>query len=576
MDFTPDSTNVKTMFNSYPSLVVPNFQRDYCWDRDNYSLFLKDILNCLYIDNNELKTKDYFIGTMVFSGSKDDDEFLDVIDGQQRLTVITILISVIVDKFKKINKEKLVDSTFKYIKREDDYGRQVPKLKSETSYPFFEGYIQSLEKAENLKPATEEEENIEVTYKYFDTELKEDNLKKNYQFLENIKYVEILTTIRDLILKMNIISIVTKDKKVGYEIFEILNAKGKNLASIDMIKNTILSVFHDDINTRDKLTVENWEKIKQNLRSRESDVGFATFYRHYWLSKYSRTTNAKLYDSFKNTIKESVDTYYKFVCELEEESENYIKIVKPNISIDYNDRKEYYWLVQSLNAIENAFGVKQSRIVFMALFSLRSKELISSKSFKKAVKYIEDFIFAYSSILKGQANIYESRLSSLAIMLRNSKNKSDTNKILNENLYSLFDDRVPDRSEFVSSFKSLKFSKKPLPTNMITKYALNKISSSFDNKEVFNIDSSVEHIISEDTNIDIVSNIGNLICLETTLNQEADNLCFGEKLEIYKKSHYSQMKEFCNKYNDFDENMIDKRANLLAEYYYDNILFKEE
>lgn len=570
MKFTPENKTIKTMFRSYPMMSIPNFQREYSWDKYYYNTFFIDILEGIKQEDKKLINTDYFIGTMVFSGSEKKDESIEVIDGQQRLTVITILLSVLTNKFKNIKEEDLSEATFEYVKTKDDYGRPIPKLKSITSYPYFEAYVQSIEKTD-VEPATEEEINIKQTYNYFESELEEMKLKGKYNFNKNTPYKDLLIAIRDQILQMNVISILTEEKDSAYEIFEILNAKGKNLASIDLIKNTIYSKFHADDNAKDKIIENKWEGIKTTLRSRNPNIGFATFYRHYWISKYRKTTNSKLYDSFKKYIKSNKKSYEEFVEDLSTIAETYMKIVSPNID-DYDNRKEYNWLIQSLKAIEKTFGVTQARIALLALFELKSNDKISSKAFKDAVNYIENFIFAYTGVLKNQANIYESRFSKLAIKLRESKNKSDTNNILKEYLYQEFEDRYPKKEEFLSGFVRLRFSKQETPTNTITKYVLNKISSKLNNSEVYSIDSSIEHIINEDISNDNTLFIGNLICLEIDLNNEASDLAYEEKLEVYKKSKYDQVLIFCNKYPNFNENNIEERSKILGEYYYDYIL----
>ena len=174
--------------------------------------------------------------------------------------------------------------------------------------------------------------------------------------------------------------------------------------------------------------------------------------------------------------------------------------------------------------------------------------------------------------MKNQANIYEARFSALAIRLRKSESKADTNRILEEYLYGSFKDRVPSKEDFISSFANLKFSKNFIPTNVMTKYALKKISAKMDGNEMFHLDSSVEHIINEDlSNVETLE-IGNLICLERSLNEEADNLTFEEKIEVYKKSKYDQIKVFLDNNLEFTNESIKERSKKLGEYYYDNIL----
>ena len=97
------------VFNT--SFSIPRFQRDYSWDKKNYQEFIDDMINCLIIENNELKTQSYFLGTMLFIGDFIDknkvDKYIHVVDGQQRLTTITILFSALSDRFRKINENVL-------------------------------------------------------------------------------------------------------------------------------------------------------------------------------------------------------------------------------------------------------------------------------------------------------------------------------------------------------------------------------------------------------------------------------------------------------------------------------------
>lgn len=585
MKFVPDSTFIRTILMSYPIMKIPNFQRDYSWEKKYYSAFLDDILNELNIEDGKLVNTEYFIGTMVFSKQKGKN-YLEVIDGQQRLTVITILLSVISSKFKYIIKnDGLSNATFKYIKTKDDYDQPIVKLKTATSYPYFEGYIQSNEK-QDLSPSSIEEEKIAETYNYFDSQLDEEKVRKKLGISKDIDYTNILTAIRDQILSMNVISIITEDKESSYEIFEILNAKGMNLSSIDLIKNTIFSEFHCDENTRDKIIERDWEEIKKILRDRNQNIGFITFYRHFWISKYKKTTNIKLYDSFKemiplkqNDIDENEsfkspnkEVYQEFVKTLKNEANNYLKIVCPNRS-DYNDKKQFYWLIQSFKAIEKIFGVSQARIALLALIDVKERRLIQNKSFKRSIKCIENFIFAYSTLLKNQANIYESIFSNFAIELRKTNSIQDSDKILEKYLFSIFQTKFPQKDEFIQAFKNLSYSKDNRnQSNLITRYVLNNICSKFDNRDIYYDDSSIEHIINEDKSVKETLNIGNLICLETTLNEEAGNLDFDEKVEIYKKSKYGQVKEFCNKYKTFKLKDFIKRSEELAEYYYNIII----
>lgn len=574
MEFDPKDMNVRTLFKTFPTFNIPIFQRDYSWDRPYYERFLNDIVSGIEVEDDCIKNSVYFIGTMVFSGSKNASK-IDVVDGQQRLTVITIILSVIAHKLQQENEEKLADATFRYVKELDDNNEPAPHLVSDTSYPYFDCFVQSKEKKSISLPSSDEEENIKKTYDFFDKVLSEQNVKASYSKFNTLEYPRILTGIRDQILSSLLIAITTPDKESAYMIFEILNAKGKNLASIDLIKNIIFEKLHGDINGQSALADKLWEDTKNELRTRNNAIGFATFYRHYWISKYAKVTNAKLYDSFKQKITpKNKERYIDFLNELLVESKLYIQIISPQ-NEDYNSRKEYHWLVESLNAFNDYFGVVQSRIALLALLSIKKKNLISTPKFKEAILYLENFIFAYSGIAKNQANLYEANFSKLAIALRGTTSKSQTNNILEEYLYEKFNPRFPDYKEFEENFIKLNYTKKNNSSNLLTKYVLNKISQNLSNKEDKWTDSSVEHILNEDPRNSLSLSIGNLICLEVNLNNEAKNLDYEEKIEIYKKSKYDQVDQLVKEYPNFKLEDIEVRSKKLAAFYYKNIFMKE-
>ena len=91
------------------------------------------------------------------------------------------------------------------------------------------------------------------------------------------------------------ISIAAADKDQANKIFAILNAKGKRLAYIDLIKNKIFEELKDGVDGT--FAEESWDEIKKLLNSGAETIGMATFFRHYWISKYRRCNASVLYDN---------------------------------------------------------------------------------------------------------------------------------------------------------------------------------------------------------------------------------------------------------------------------------------
>lgn len=154
-----------------------------------------------------------------------------------------------------------------------------------------------------------------------------------------------------------------------------------------MIKNKIFEEL-DTIEPAD-FASEKWNRIHALLDSCNEGIGFATFLRHYLSSKYKSVSKANLYDKFKELIK--VSDYKLILKNLEHNALIYRKIVAPQRQ-DYRNRKEYYWLVQSLDNFNKVIYIINIRVPFLALLDAKERDVISMKTFKDIVIYMENFI----------------------------------------------------------------------------------------------------------------------------------------------------------------------------------------
>src|SRR5690606_19376557 len=289
---------IKSLLISGSQFSIPRFQREYSWDKKNYQEFIDDMLNCLEIKEGRLEPRSYFLGTMLFIGDysekNDKDQSIFVVDGQQRITTITILFSALSDRFRNMNEEILSEQVFRYIMTQNDDGEDIRILESKTHYPYFSFYIQDRIKNDVQETSTEEEECIKDSFNYLYDRLDEKNLrtylkkKLGSDQVDQLNYVDILKAIRDQVLGTTFISISTPDKENANMIFEILNAKGKKLSHVDLIKNKIFEIV-DEQGSADYAELK-WADIKKILNSRKETVGLATYYRHFWISTYKKSS----------------------------------------------------------------------------------------------------------------------------------------------------------------------------------------------------------------------------------------------------------------------------------------------
>ena len=579
MDIKPYDKTIRDILGSKRQFVIPRFQREYSWDKKNYQEFLEDMVGNLVIKEGKISSSQYFLGTMLFIGNfaEGTEQEIQVVDGQQRLTTITILFSALSDRFVGLGQATLSRQLFSYIMTEDDDGNEVRILKSKTSYPFFSYFIQDKDKSLNPEATTEEEHCIKETYEYFHAQLTETKLKAmlkrkhGSEIVDALSEVDILKALRDQVLNSTFVSISTTDRKQANKIFEILNAKGKRLAHIDLIKNKIFEVLNK-VEPAD-FAEETWKEIKEILSSGKESVGFATFYQHFWSSKYKKVYSNKLYEAFNATIKKNEAEYSAFLNELLRNAKIYMQIVNPKRE-DYDNRKEYFGVVQSLNCINNYFNVVQVRIALLALFDVKQREIIDLTMLRSTLSYLENFHFAYNAILANRTNRLEKIYSSFAIALRKASTKVAARDIIQNELIAPLDELFPTFENFSAKFVALSFTKKDKASNVKTKYAINKLNSFYSETEVFSDDGSIEHIISEREGGDAL-NIGNLILLEGKLNDEAGHKDYSDKCAAYAKSNYAWVKNFIAKHRQWDSSMITQRAIELSKVYYSQILKRE-
>jgi uncharacterized protein with ParB-like and HNH nuclease domain len=111
---------------------IPRFQRPYSWDRDNISDFWNDAI----VESEE----EYFIGSMVVY--KESNDMYGIVDGQQRLTTITMLLCALRNALNQEKFTALAMGINSLIERPNiDYKPQYV-LQTESSFPYFQEYIQ--------------------------------------------------------------------------------------------------------------------------------------------------------------------------------------------------------------------------------------------------------------------------------------------------------------------------------------------------------------------------------------------------------------------------------------------------
>ncbi|MBD5557438.1 MAG: DUF262 domain-containing protein [Desulfovibrio sp.] len=453
MDFKVESKTIQDALSLNRKYIIPRFQREYSWEKEHFDELWNDIINNLQYINGKIEPSEYFIGTIVLAGDESDASNIDryIVDGQQRLMTITIIFSVLSHIFHQIGEEQLRDSIHRYIISLDENGSEYTKLVNEAAKPFFQKKIQKKE-SEDIDPQTIEDRHIFDAYKFFSKQLSEPNLVKIFNDLyydNNLNYIGMLKIFRDQILRCKIVYVTVKDFADAYTIFEVLNAKGKELAPLDIIKNIICSVVNttepiDDID-------ESWKKIKGYMA--DCNVDITAFFRHFWLSKYNFTTNKRLVSDFKSKIDKNIDIYKDFISSLEDAAHDYRKIAFPRQD-DWNCAEERHFY-KNFKAL-NIFNVTQVRSLLLSLLYLYRNKKIRFKQFKEFIDFLEYFHFIFSAICSSRASGLERRYSSFARKLYNANDKSEVKTYLTD-LQILLQNDLPSLEYFKEKIQEFEY-----------------------------------------------------------------------------------------------------------------------
>lgn len=550
---------------------MPRFQREYSWTKEQIKELWDDITSNIKIESDNIHHEEYFIGSLVLVGDDKSPNHL-IVDGQQRLTTLTILLSALCQRFVEIDKENIAKAIYdNYIAGKDDDGKAYFKLENENPKPFFQTTIQHIEKEKN-KPETEEEKTLLSSYEDLYAFTAPEALKSifnNVDISKNDQYEMVLKAVRDQVAKyLKVIFITVAEEDEAYTIFETLNARGMNLSFVDLIKNKIFKTLkntHPDDSAKTK-----WKKIAAHITSRDNVGTLDGFVRHWWISQYPYVSSGKIYKAFKDEWNKGNIDANKFIDSLLKDSIEYTKLSSPVIE-DYKQQEEKQ-IYKSLMALKT-FGIIQHKPFVMSLFRAKSKKHLKQNDIIEALIFLEKFHFMFNAVCSMRASGIEGIFAKAARDISNASNMMEAKNAIKE-LYVKFKDKLPDKKTFEENFQKFRFTNDYTKDKKIIQYIFYYIEDFKQPSQEFQpYNITLEHILSQSsTSGKYIGSIGNLLPLGKELNNEAGDKLVLDKLLIYKKSQYRLTREFADKAISTWEHVdITKRAEELAIYCYSEV-----
>lgn len=534
------------------NFIIPIYQRNYDWKKENCKQLFDDLENLM-----SKKLNIHFFGSIVCK--PEDMEKIIIIDGQQRITTISLLLLAIYNNIKNRNIEVNASLDEKILNEYliNKYSPKDEKIK--------------------LKPIKKDREAFKLLFdNKADDFINESNLTQNYEYLykrvEESKYS--VEDIYESIKKLMIVVIQLHENDNPQLIFESMNSTGLDLTEADKIRNYIL--MDKEYNEQERLYTKYWNKIENN-------VGYDTtdFIRDYLTIKLQRVpTYNKIYRIFKEDyiIKNNLQVE-KVLDEMLIYSKIYSEIKKADTG--NNEINNY---IANINYLR----YKLLYPYLMQLLKHYEEKRLEEKEVKECLKTIETYILRRiicgkptNALSKGFCNLDKEIVSII------ERRKWDINKYAEVLKYVLINKKghlvFPIDEEFRKAFKEFNLYK----TQMFTKnYVMERLENYCNKEKVVSLnkiesnDFSIEHImpqtlspawkkaLGENYNEiyeKYLHTIGNLTI--TGYNSEYSNKLFIEKRDMEKgfKESRLHLNADLAKLEKWGEEEIKERAERLTE-----------
>lgn len=536
---------------------IPRNQRRYVWKKPHWQDLYEDIVFSI------TETKPHFVGSIVLEGEgkKDGLSYYTIIDGQQRLTTITIVLLAIMKHFHENDMTDDFLGTISYLQSKNNSNQDITILNSEyhvSLASLIRNMIALKDKSLSMASFVEantlsktKDKCIGDALRFFYSAIRDD-----VQQVDNVQ--KRLREIRNAVLDMTAVKIVSSSEEDSYTIFEILNARGQELAAHELLKNYIMRYIQPTERRDDAKMM--WEDMERAIGS-----SMDKFIKHYATHRFGDTRDK--YNSPYQAIQKA--THGQNIGELFDDiklkSEYYSKIIHPDKGEDGNcDEIEY--------AIFDFFRTKrfeQFRPVLLSLIHQRSLGKLSSQKYELTLKYIYNFFVCYTIIGEEKSNKLEDVVFKYARMLEDSY----SDELLQEFANNL-KRKIPSYEWFLNAFKNVGWSnhydlykgEKNKTRVQIILEVIELFVSQAHNAHDF----TVEHILPDSDGI-TNAQIGNLIPLEDALNRSCANKSLTDKCGFYEKSSFTSARGIATRFREkpFDPS---KRTEYLAKLMYNNIL----
>lgn len=527
---------------------IPKFQRDYSWEAEHWDDLWQDIRALLADEDNE-----HYMGYLVLQTSNNKE--FQIIDGQQRLTTLSLLILSTLKCLKELvdsgieaennlkRKDSLLNSYIGYVDPVTLISNNKLKL-NRNSDDYYKQHLVLLKELP-LRNTNSSEKHIRECFNWY-----YDRIKKEFNTGESLA-----AFIDNIVDKLFFTVIEVTDQLNAFKVFETLNARGVQLSSADLLKNYLFFVVDE---TKPHISeIEELENIWSKIVGKLGEQKFEDYLRYYWNSINKSVGKKNLFKNVKGNIK-SKEQVFELIRNLNDTADLYLAIQNPEDEF-WRDKPD---IRKSLKELK-LFQIRQINSLFLS--ALRNLEV---ENFKKLAKICSVISFRYNIIGGLNPNAQEDVYNTVALKISSNKRfeVADFQTIYVSDL------------NFENDFSTKEF-RNTTRNHKIVKYILSKIEV-YQHKNEIDPESdlfTIEHILPENADDTwgnftfeeinrSVYRMGNLTLLERKLNREAGQKGYVEKIVLFAQSNSELTKTLPDNFNTWNEDKLAARQRELAKH----------
>jgi uncharacterized protein with ParB-like and HNH nuclease domain len=304
--FKPSSLTIKQLFGNTDALYqIPRYQRAYSWGDNELDKLWEDIIEAKQNDPN------YFLGSIITAKPEENSSYLDIVDGQQRLTTLIIMLCVYRDLFPEINSEiievdpkaidqKIVSSSIKY----NDRFERLRLITHSNHQSDFNSIILNGDTTTHRKPYKKDlRKEDEPKYKFQNTAF------FFREKLEEIGKESAGKLLNYIFNQIKIIRIDCQSVSFAIKLFQVLNDRGLDLSNSDLIKSFLIGkiqrIYENDKELRKQKEdqfMDDWKVCENHANHTETSMNdLFVMYEYYLLAQNPKKS---LYDELVIQLKD--------------------------------------------------------------------------------------------------------------------------------------------------------------------------------------------------------------------------------------------------------------------------------